>query len=249
MLPDVYKQLRENRDTLRVKVSGILKSMCESSSIKLDLEQKMHDLRSPTLIRDLLLQKAQLTTNRLEIEQISTPYHNTQCLTCSVTCHENCQLSFTPQPGHDIFEGCACMNDGKCSGCTHDYKTHAHINFIYKRKIVSEPLITDAELEELKSLETTVAMQKFILDKHQMKLTVGNHQAQQLTQDLRNALRELNALCPYYDYRMELKCALELLKEAKRVNTGRYDREEVERLEEHFRRLLVDFNQAEAYQP
>ncbi len=53
-----------------------------------------------------------------------------------------------------------------------------------------------------------VQMQKFIIQKLEQKSNDIVQQAKELRDDLRNALRELKYLCPHYDYKMELRCAI-----------------------------------------
>jgi hypothetical protein len=112
---DAYRCLRENHDTLRVRVSGILCAIHQSRAIEHRIKYELQQVNSTKPEHDQLLQKAEMMTEQVEVSQEDTHYHNTQCLTCAIICHESCNLAWTSIPGHNIFHGCACMENDRCS--------------------------------------------------------------------------------------------------------------------------------------
>jgi hypothetical protein len=228
-----------------VRVSGILMALSQSHGIKGMINEELQEMNSAKPKRDLLLKKSQMTTEQVHIMQKDTPYHNTQCLTCSVVCHEKCGLNYTAVPGHDIFQGCACMQGDRCGKCNHDYTTHAHAKFIYDRQIIKKPLINEEESRQLKSMTNEMDMKKFLIEKLQGKLNFIDNQIDDFRNDLKAALRELKDLCPHYDYKLELRCAIELLKEAKRVGNTQYSENSLQELEDHFKGLIDEFDRVQ----
>jgi len=87
--PDAYRCLRENHDTLRVRVSGILCAMNQSRAIQHRIKYELQQVNSTKPEHDQLVQKAEMMTEQVEVSQEDTHYHNTQCLTCAIICHEN----------------------------------------------------------------------------------------------------------------------------------------------------------------
>ncbi len=227
-------------------MSGILEAIHQSNSIKIDIKDKLNNLNCIEPKRDELLAKAKMTTHQLKITEQHTPYHNTHCLTCPKVCHENCNLQFTAVPWHDIFRDCDCMNKGECIACSHDHTTHAHAKFIYNRQIISKPLITEDERSQLNSMNDAADMQKYMIKKLQQTLDDNTRQINELRHELKTTLCELKDLCSHYDYKMELRCAIELLKEAKLVESAHYNKNELQNLEDYFNQLIKDFDQAQA---
>lgn len=64
-------------------------------------------------------------------QHVPTPYHNTLCRHCIVTCHARCGLSFSNVVGDKAFLGCACMNGGRrCGRCGCGPEWHVHDMYI-----------------------------------------------------------------------------------------------------------------------
>jgi GTP-binding protein EngB required for normal cell division len=86
---------------------------------------------------------------------IDTPYHNTLCAHsgCNHNCHENCSLPMTLERGHDIFKGCAAMDESglKCRICGHSYKDHYHVRAKYVRTTETRTYIDPTLLKQFNS--------------------------------------------------------------------------------------------------
>ena len=248
MRPDSYKHLRENRDKLRVKVSGILKAIADSNDIQGSIKQEMSDLiNNVTHTLELLRKKADMMTETVKIDSRNTQYHNTQCLTCASICHENCSLTYTTSIGHNIFQGCACMNGNICTDCKHDYTTHVHVKFILERKVIKTSLLSPDERRKLDSI-TSVEQQKHILiKKREDRLTENTNQVLQLKNDLEATLQQLKILCPHFDYKMELRFAIKLLEEEELVCGKNNNPTDLKALKDSFQSLIEQFDKAQAH--
>lgn len=213
--------------------------------MKEQLKSEMQELQNtsePSL--ELLRRKANMTTESLKPIQRSTPYYNTQCLTCANVCYENCCLSDRIQVGHVIFRGCDREKDNTCTKCHHSYTTHVHVNCIYDRQATRESLLTDAECQKLNAVTSAEQQKQVIVDKLNQRLKEKSEQIEAFKNDLQTTLQELKALCPHYDYLVELQCAIKLLEEAKLVNDRRINPEELKDLITYFENLIQQLNTA-----
>lgn len=237
--------MRANRDVLRVKVSSILRAIQEANDIKTHLQREVSDLQNnikPTL--DLLQRKAAMKAERVEITQRDTPYHNTQCLQCAAICHQNCQLDLTIKVGDNIFRGCQIMKNDVCTNCKHGYREHVHVKFIFERNVIEESLLSWSEQRELRQASNVERQKQIIIRQFSCRIQDIERNVLTFKNDLATALRQLKQLCPHYDYKMELNCAIKLLEEEELVGSKTHDPKELQSLKTYFTDLIEKFDQA-----
>ncbi|CAF2780569.1 unnamed protein product [Rotaria sp. Silwood2] len=185
-----------------------------------------------------------MTTQTVEVEHVETPYHNTQCLSCPRVCHENCGLDYTINIGDNIFRGCACMNGDYCRDCTHHYSKHVHVKFKYVSKTTTVPLLTDEEKKEMDSMTDTESQKQALITKMNDKITSIENSVKVFKNELTKALKQLKDLCPYYDYKLELNCAVKLLEDEELIGSKHHDPVELKTLKTYFTELMQQFDQA-----
>ncbi|KAH3723342.1 hypothetical protein Pelo_17955 [Pelomyxa schiedti] len=215
--PIGYGQLRDARNKMKLNITGTLASISEINELQAKLQEEEKELSTtvkPNL--ELLQQKAKMTSTRTLEENVPTDYHNTSCTApnCRMTCHENCSLTFTPGGDRNIFRGCACMSGDTCRDCHHSFQYHLHVNYKIVKRVETISTMTPEEQQRLSEMQTFEQQKEAVLSAFNRQLCTLKREAKKASLDLTNALVELGKLCPFYEYRLELQFAIEMLKEA-----------------------------------
>ena len=201
-----------------------------------DKKQEIQNTDEPSL--ESIRRKASMITESIRITQRATPYYNTQCLTCTNVCRENCCLSNTIDLMHIVYRGCDRNKDRRCTNCSHDYTRHVHVNCLYNREIIRESLLTETERQKLDAATSAEQQKQIIIKRLNQRIEEKNQQVAVFKDELKSTLQDLQGLCPYYDYRVELQCAIKLLEEAELVKDKQITLEELRNLRDYFENLI-----------
>ncbi|KAH3723063.1 hypothetical protein Pelo_18233 [Pelomyxa schiedti] len=169
-------------------------------------EQQVHMESVQASLRQLE-RKEKSTVTTFNEEQVFTPYTNSLCELCRRTCHEACG------PLCDALGCCINLRTGECSCCRHHAKYHARRNYKLVTEERTHKLITAYEESQLSKLRSEEYKMKCELQSLHMEHIYTCHQIQTEQVALYETLEELHRLCPQYDYVLQLRSAIEMLKE------------------------------------
>eukprot|EP00047_Mylnosiga_fluctuans_P005789 m.242724 g.242724 ORF g.242724 m.242724 type:complete len:590 (-) comp14092_c0_seq1:42-1811(-) len=209
----VFRLIRENRKVTQLAIDNMLKNRVELEKA-LDKKQKIaQDLKDGKPTKEELRLLSLKTVDEVSFERQDTPHHNTVCTKCPnrEACHEKCSLDRTSVQGHEIFKQCACMIDGstppRCA-CGHTFEDHIHVNHLYRKVTRKRPMMTDAERDRYQSLVNDEQRKAHLLDVTRRSIQKVEKALTDNKQNLKDALAQLHALCPYYNYHVEMNEAL-----------------------------------------
>ncbi len=151
----MFKELRTKRDAVQVRMAALLKDFHSMQRFQDALETHEQQAKAGATSQQQYadFKKKSLVTT-YEFQDVS--HYNTLCTACSTTkgivCHEGCGLEYTTQVGHQIFQGCACMNGSTCGPCSAAGSSCGHASHYHDRKTVKQSTQTvETELADIKA--------------------------------------------------------------------------------------------------
>jgi len=209
-----FLKIKESRDELKKKLIE-----CNDADVRIyKKKQELQDLANAIAdgkmkISDLQTQLNQTVTEET-FETVSTPYHNTTCLTCKSCCHEQCGLQEINQEGSNLFQQCAAFYGKQdCKVCSHSFTSHVHLRtkYVKSRKQVPkiDPNIQNA-IQQSQNDSDAKEKAKNSIDAELKKLDqeLASHH-----QKINDIITKMRQVCSRFDYMKEIDASINVLDE------------------------------------
>jgi len=128
-------------------------------------------------------------------QNVATPYHNTLCRRCKVTCHTRCGLTFSNLIGDRAFLGCACMKGGRrCDRCGCGPNWHVHDMYVIEERIQAIKEVNYDKKEEYMQQQRKLSRLESKVTNWRYRLEAAEQEVQRYRQLLSNALTHTQAI-------------------------------------------------------
>ena len=235
---------REIADNIEAAKEALLHCTQHISNIRaLRSTKQALDAKRSTLVRTKNGMTATVQVPHIEFKKEDTPYHNTICVQHEGSiCHEQCQLTYTPNH-NKIFDGCfAIQGSPNCRQCECPSEKHLHVNY---KMVRVETMVDSVDAEIEKQIEEqSIAIEKLEADSNEklseeQKLRVVLDAA---IQQLSDHFSTLKALCPWYNHTDDIDVMIQRLQQEKKSSTEVQEREDLDVVIDSLKKINDELN-------
>jgi GTPase SAR1 family protein len=216
-----FRLLKYGRDLLKTKLASCNEAETNIHNQKSKLESVLADINNGNVTLSELQKQLFRTETEEYWEAENTPSHNTTCMTCKHSCHQNCGLNENNIQGSALFKSCAAFGGSEyCRQCGHHYGSHVHLRQKYVKKTRSKSIVNSQTQNEINLITDQKAQKENTINTINKQVALLNQRLEDLHVEVQSLVFEMKEVCSRFDYIKEIEACVKVLDEQIEITTS-----------------------------